>query len=450
MIYWAPLLHFYQPPTQLHGVLRKVVDESYRPLIELFRSLPYSKATVNINAVLTEMLYDHGFNDVLQGLCDLAARGQVEFTGSAKYHPILPLIPREEIERQISLNAIVNRRFLKNEYNPQGFFPPEMCYSEDILQPVIAAGHRWIVLSGIACPVEWPMNIIHEISTDGNSIAVLFRDNILSDKISFQNIDAEGFISHLMDMRGWASDDIYVITAMDAETFGHHIQDWEKLFLSEVYEALNPETADRYAAVSPTQPSTDTSASPEHRNIIAQQHQSLLQSREAAEGKDIEIVTISQLLDIFPRGSVIEPVPSSWSTSKEDIEAGNPYPLWKDRNNAIHRLQWWHLQIALEMVNKAVSVAHSEPVKRYSDIARALMDTSLHSCQFWWANHKPMWDINLIDRGLEQQREVIVNAYKAISISDCSGEEKTEYYYRVVAARDIRNKVTDKIFMTPE
>ena len=61
MIYWAPLLHFYQPPTQLHWVLRKVCDESYRPLVELFRSLPYAKVTVNINAVLAEMLYDHRF-----------------------------------------------------------------------------------------------------------------------------------------------------------------------------------------------------------------------------------------------------------------------------------------------------------------------------------------------------------------------------------------------------
>jgi len=400
--------------------------------------------------VLTEMLHDHGFSDVVQGLRDLATRGQVELTGSAKYHPILPLIPKEEMVRQISLNAKVNKHLLGAEYNTKGFFPPEMCYSRDILKPVIDAGHSWIALSGIACPVEWPMNVIHEISIDGSNIAVFFRDNILSDKISFHSIDAEGFIGHLKEMRGWASGDIYVITAMDAETFGHHIQDWERLFLAEVYEALGSEMSDRYPAVSRAQLSPAISDSPENLNMIARQHESLLQSQEAAEGKDIGVVTISQLLDIFPRGSTIEPVPSSWSTSKEDIEAGNPYPLWKDSNNAIHRLQWWHLQIALELVSKAVSVAHSEPVKRYSDIARALMDASLHSCQFWWANRKPMWDINLIDRGLEQQRQVIVNAYKAISMSDCSGEEKTEFYYRVVAARDIRNKVADKIFMTPE
>jgi hypothetical protein len=34
--------------------------------------------------------------------------GQIEFTGSGKFHPILPLIPRDEVERQRQLNQIVS------------------------------------------------------------------------------------------------------------------------------------------------------------------------------------------------------------------------------------------------------------------------------------------------------------------------------------------------------
>jgi len=33
-------------------------------------------------------------------------------------------------------------------------------------------------------------------------------------------------------------ENIYVVTAMDAETYGHHIKDWEDLFLAEVYEEI--------------------------------------------------------------------------------------------------------------------------------------------------------------------------------------------------------------------
>jgi len=414
MIYWAPLLHFYQPPTQLHWVLRKVCNESYRPLVELFRNLPYAKVTVNINAVLAEMLYDHRFNDVIEGLWELAKRGQVEFTGSGKYHPILPLIPQEEMRRQITQNTKTNRRFFGQAYSPKGFFPPEMCYGKEIVKPVLDTGHQWVIMSGVACPVEWPMKVIHEVSLDGERLAVFFRDDILSNKISFQNIDAGGFIGHLRELRGDGADDVYVITAMDAETFGHHIQNWEKLFLTEVYETLEPDEA------------------------------------EGAQLAIVSPVTISGLLDIFPRGLAVEPKASSWSTSNDDIEAGNPYPLWKNKDNAIHQFQWEHLEITMEMVNKAIKEAKIDATKHYAHIARALLDAALHSCQFWWANPQPRWNVNLVNRGLMQQREVILNAYKAISMSDCGDEDKKEYYYRVIAARDLRNKIEDKIFMTPK
>src|SRR5581483_9544072 len=101
VIYWAPLLHFYQPPMQIPEVLRKVVDESYRPLIDVFRQYPYAKVTVNINGVLTEMLYESGYEDVIDGLRSLSEAGTLEFVGSGKYHPILPLLPDAEIRRQI-------------------------------------------------------------------------------------------------------------------------------------------------------------------------------------------------------------------------------------------------------------------------------------------------------------------------------------------------------------
>ena len=451
MIYWAPLLHFYQPPTQLHWVLRKVCIESYRPLVELFTDLPYAKVTININAVLTEMLCDHGFNDVVKGIRELARRGQVEFTGSGKYHPILPLIPQSEIERQISHNHKTNKRLLGKSYEPKGFFPPELCYSKKMMKSVADSGHQWIIISGVACPVAWPMNIIHQIDVEGTKIAVLFRDNILSNKISFHSIDALGFIEHLDQVQKSrkSKGDIYVVTAMDAETFGHHIQDWEKLFLKRVYQSLEMDTDAPHKSVNKSKSSDVSPSGPEQAKVMAEQHDGLLQSREVTEGKQIKAVTISDLLDIFPRGETIEPKPSSWSTENSDIDAGNPYPLWKSPNNIIHQYQWEHLDIAMTMVNKAIAIAKDNTAKQYADNARALLDAALHSDQFWWASKKPWWDPNLIHRGLIKQHEVILNAYKAISLSNCSPKAKKEYYYKVVAARDISNKIIDEIFVTP-
>ena len=71
----------------------------------------------------------------------------------------------------------------------------------------------------------------------------------------------------------------------------------------------------------------------------------------------------------------------------------------------------------------------------------------MHSDQFWWASRRPMWDINLVNRGLMQQREVVFNAYKGIKMSDLDEDAKTEAYYRVIVSRDLRSKIMDQLFM---
>lgn len=429
MIYWAQLLHFYQPPTQAPSVLRKICNESYRPLLHVFEEYPDARLTVNFNGVLTDMLMDCGHKDIIEGFRNLAEMGQIEFTGTAKYHPILPLIPADEVKRQIHLNALTSRHFFGKSYSPQGFFPPEMCYSHDILQPIIDSGHRWVIVAGVACPVDWPLDVIYKTQSGGQEIAIFFRDDVLSNRISFRNMEAKEFIAHLELWQG-GRENIYVVTAMDAETYGHHIQGWERIFLAKVYEELE----------SPAESLTEV----RQVTALAGQHVSLLTNGEAAA--KIQMVTISQLLDLFPRGQSIEPRPSSWSTTAEDMKAGNYYPLWQDKNNEVHRLQWEHLNICIDLVNMALDCADNEDSRRSAIIARGLLDRAEHSCQMWWASNRPMWDINLIHMGLLDQWRTVVNAYRAINKSGVSAETKHRYYGRAVAARNIRAELEDKLF----
>src|SRR3990172_241364 len=240
-VYWALLLHFYQPPTQLPHVLRQIARESYRPLIRLLADHPHVKVTVNINAVLSETLVDGAHQDVVEGLAWLADRGQIEFTGSAKYHAILPLIPEAETRRQIRANEATNRRYFGEVYVPRGFFPPEMCYSDRILGPVVDAGHEWMVLSGVACHAQWPVDVVYAGNPLDAPICFVFRDDVLSNEVSFQNIDSTRFLERLRDLGRKNPGDTYVVTAMDAETYGHHIKGWEQAFLGQTFAALRPQ-----------------------------------------------------------------------------------------------------------------------------------------------------------------------------------------------------------------
>ncbi|MDP2727980.1 MAG: hypothetical protein Q8P59_10625, partial [Dehalococcoidia bacterium] len=378
-----------------------------------------------------------------------------EFTGSGKYHPILPLIPQEETIRQIAQNWQINRSLLGQSYNPSGFFPPEMAYSQEIASQILDAGYRWVILSGVACPQPWPVDVIHHIPNGSGGLSVFFRDDLLSNEISFKQTDEADFIGHLRNM-GAGRKDAYIITAMDAETFGHHIKNWEKLFLEEVYEAICPPKlagSEEDVCVQPSTPGVgasvysnnyETTASGQSPAVPVQRHVQLMQRGEDASG--IASVKISELLDLFQRGAPIQPYASSWSTSGDDLRAGNPYPLWMDKNNDIHRFIWEHLAIAIQMVKRARELADNEGSHYYADIARALLDRALHSDQFWWASKKPWWDINLVNRGLLQQFEAMFNAYKAIKVSDCDPQIKTELYYMEVAGRDLRGKVRDQLF----
>lgn len=410
MLHLGLLLHFYQPPGQLSGVLRRIVDESYRPLIRVFNAHPNARASFNINGVLTEMLDDHGFHDVIDGLGRLAANGRVEITGSGKYHPILPLIAPEEAARQIRLNDEANARLFGDGYRPHGFFPPEMSWDRSIASLVAASGKDWVIMSGIACPAAWPVDTVYREQAEDKQLALLFRDDILSNQISFKNTDPRHFLEGLRQM---ADDghDRYIVLAMDAETYGHHIPKWEEEFLGALFALL--EGGRRRG--------------------------------RSAHAVHARSVNLSDIVDHFPAGEVVVPKASSWSTTKEDLDHGVPFPLWKHRGNELHRLLWRHLDQAMAIFSAAARHAGEDGGEDFA-IARVFADISLHSDQFWWASRRPHWSVNLIHRGLNMQRDLILNAVRAINLSDAPEDVRRDVQERVAIARDIADRVTDRLF----
>lgn len=402
MTYWAQLLHFYQPPTQSHEVLRRVADESYRPLLQVLREHANARVAVNINGVLTELLLEHGLDDVVSGLRELAEQGRVEFVGSGKFHPILPLIPESERQRSITENARTNRAAFGGVYSPRGFFPPEMCYSAEMLPAVAAGGHEWVVLSGVACPAEWPIASVYRAPAGAGAVHVLFRDDARSNRISFRETDAMHFLEDLAHVGG--GHPAYVLTAMDAETYGHHIAGWEREFLAKTLTAM---------AGQPRPPKGS------HQTAIT-------------------MVLPSDLPTLFPDGEVVEPFDSSWSTSRDDIGAHNPYPLWKSPGNRVHELQWQYVDHCLALLAIGQRYASTPQARQSADIASARLQPALHSCQFWWASRRPMWDVPMVHRGLLLLNEVLLAAARSVQLGTASERVKQEAGWRLAAANETR------------
>lgn len=403
MTAWAQLFHFYQPPTQTHEILHRVAEESYRPLLAVLHEHPDARAAVNINAVLAEALADHGLGDILDSLRQLAQRGQVEFTGSGRYHPVLPLIPAGERARSIAENARENRRLLGAAWQPRGFFPPEMCFSPEIVPAVAGAGYKWIILSGVACASAWPTREVYSLGAGGDSPRVLFRDDVRSNRVSFAQTGPEAFIDDLAGISG--GEESYVVTAMDAETFGHHVRGWERDFLAATYHRL------------------------EHG-----------QRAENAASR-VRMLLPSEVVDEFPGGPVTAPLTSSWSTTDNDIAAKNPFPLWHAPGNRLHHLQWEYVGHCAELVALADRYAQSGEARKAADFAGERFQPALHSCQFWWASRRPMWDVTMVHRGFLLLNEVLLQALRAIHLGSAPEAVKAEAARHAVEAGETRSEL---------
>lgn len=372
---WANFFHIYQPPNQMPDILERIVNESYRKIIKGLKQIPQAKISLNINAGLTEQLYSGGYQDVIDDLRSLAKNGQIEFVESAKYHAFLPLIPEDEIIRQIKLNHEANKYYFGEAYSPCGFFPPEMAYHRKVAEAVASLGYKWMIIDEIAFSgkvdtVDYSKAYIIKGLGD---FKVFFRERRLSNLIMGAVVrTGESLLEAMGEER---KKDRYLLTAMDGETFGHHRPGLEKL----LFEILKS-------------------------NLFKK-------------------VTISEISQHFPFAKVIDPLPSTWSATEKDLEENSPYISWFDPKNIIHKWQWEFNSWVIERIAK---LNPSDP--GYEEIRKKL-DAALASDHCWWASAKPWWSLEIIEAGAFKLLDAI-RSIKNISEDDLKKAE--DYYQKII------------------
>lgn len=348
---WSNFFHLYQPPAWDEDIVRRAADQSYRPLIDILRRHPHVRITLNITAALTEQLVALGLTDVCAGLKDLVTREQVELVGSAAYHPILPLLPPEEIIRQIELQDQHHKRFFGRAYKPRGFFAPEMAYGPELEQLLVDRGFDWVILDEPAATgTIGDLDFTHRYRSPGG-LGLVFRNRHISDFLSFVAVvdQPDEAVAVLKTDKRSAQ---YLVTAMDGENLGHHRPGVDRL-----WELLV------------SWPDTQTLTISDYR-------QQLLQER---------------VLDI---------IPSSWSSQPSELRAHIPYGLWNHPDNPLHKAQW-------ELTYKVIAAVKAATTDPAYDSARRLLDQALTSDKYWWASASPWWDAAIVIRETQRLADVI-------------------------------------------
>jgi len=346
------LLHFYQPWWQFPSVLHKIVNQCYRPILELVNSSDRFCFTANVNLSLLKLL-DNSFSDVVLSFREATEKLKIELMGSPAQHPILPLIPEFIQRAQIQKDREDKEKKFGLKQNCRGFYLPEMAFSRNDVGLIKEFGYRWSVMD------DEPFRAIHgSVPFDGiiilNGFKVYMRSSLWSNLISSGNFSFGDIKARMeYEIPSWTKNvPAYIIIAMDAETFGHHDQPRGARLMERFLKPMLWEW-----------------------------------------GNEGRIVPIESLEQNFPWRSISYLPDGSWSTSADDIRKNDPYPLWNSRFNRYHSMLWELTNIAL---------------KYFKDCEEDCLKMT-SSCHWWWISGRPHWEPEFMKLGARKAVEIIRN-----------------------------------------
>ena len=390
---WINFLHFYQPVNADAHIIREATEKSYMRIIRGLEENPRVKFTLNINGSLFIRWKELGYQDFIARIGRLIKAGRLELTGTACYHPIIPLIPVAEAERQIRENENILREHFGSDFKPRGFFFPEMAYSQKAAQLVRRLGYEWVVLDELAVSGRLGKTDCSLVYLDkASGLKIVVRHRRLSNSYVPETITKiMGGDKRIAD----ALNPDLVVTATDGELYGlryiDHTANFEKLL----------------------------------------------------KNKNIATETFSEFIAEGPDVKKISPPPHSWETSEQELEKKEPFNLWQEKNNTVHKKLW------------SLAILAQETAEKFKDDKNAYwvrwhLVRGLASCTFWWASAKDFrlfsplsWSPDEIERGTnelirsvravedEASRETKVRAEKlTIAIKKMIWERHWIYYWK--------------------
>lgn len=353
---WINILHLYQPANLEPAKVVEATQQSYERIVRALEQHPEVKMTLNIAGCLVKR-WDEEFHydDLISRIRTLVERGQIELLGSAAYHALLPLVSIEEAEAQIIDQSEILRKYF-GAISLKGFFLPELAYSTEVAKLIKRLGYEWLVLDETSlseAKVDWSKGYIDQAS----GLKIVFRARNYS----------ESYVpSTLLKLAARPDHSHTIVSASDAELYGlRHLDP-----LAEFEQVLKL-------------PNVNTLTGSE-----------FVSSRQNAESVVLH--------------------PSSWQSTKKEILNNNPYKLWSDPKNKLHRDLW-------QLANLAQDLNRKHAADKNIWWSRWHLVRGLASCVWWWASshdfrkvYGPVaWNPDEIEKGINE----LVRSIRALEAS---------------------------------
>ncbi len=354
---WVNFLHLYQPANIEGFQIEEAYEKSYSRLLRVMENNPEIRMTFNISGCLLERLEELGKIDFINSIKKLNQEGRLDLTSSAAYHGLLPLLPKEEVRKQIQENEAILKKYFGSDFKAEGFFLPEMSYSAEVAKIVAEFGYQWIILDEISS-VRKDLDFNKVYLDKASGLKVVFRNRKHSrayppdEAVKLKKDGVNVFIS-----------------ATDGELYGLRHQD----------------------------PTGEMEKIAEDDSIVNKSvTEYILESSQ------------NDLVEIEIRNS-------SWESEEPDIEKGKPFALWQDKDNEIHRDLWEMTNFVMSLQDKYGKDINSKWCRWH--LVRGLASCTYWwaSANDFSISFGPYaWNPDIVERGLND----LLRAARAISDKD--------------------------------
>ena len=188
-------LHMHQPP----GNLKLLIEENpweAEQIIRCYERVPrfvdrykdIAHIHVGFSGILLEQFLDPKIVDAYRHIVDIPEMLEnyrntpnVELIGMGYYHPIFPLIPRDDWEDQL----VMGRQIMQQAFGrtPRGFWPPEMAFTMEMIPALVKAGYEYVVVDSVHVQPSDGMQDIYrpyKACHGGKCITIIPRDRTIS------------------------------------------------------------------------------------------------------------------------------------------------------------------------------------------------------------------------------------------------------------------------------
>jgi alpha-amylase/alpha-mannosidase (GH57 family) len=340
---WANLINMYQPPNCDRTELEKVVNQSYLPLLRIFAQNPDYKFSLNLPGSTVDLLIRTGFGQVVKKLAELADRGQVDFTMTPKYQPVIPFMGEDDVARQIEASNKICKRYFGINFVPRGLYSPYLAYSPAVSKTTARFGLKWVVTDEISFSNGAPVgfsSLFMDKSAGG--VVLMPRHRDLSDMLE-GNIwarkmprSANEYVQSALQK---CANDKYFITVIDAEWFGYR-------------------QSGRYGLI-----------------------------KALYSEPKLKHATLSELRTYIKRKEFIKASEGSAETRPQDMKKRKPFLIWQNDNNPIQYTLWQLFNLASTEIKNAGSKGDPQYIR-----AREMFDTASAGVIWLMTSANPYWN----------------------------------------------------------